>query len=280
MGRSIIHQKAPREELAPGVWLDRLQPGDRRGPANEVLLPYEGGRVWTDSFILGSAEQPFQLMVPDIRLPANQYWPLHWHDCWIAVVVLDGTCMVGDWWMEPGDVLISAAGLEYGPLLIGPDGCQMFEVFARLHQQQGGYSPEYRDHPTLAGGDHVFKPREGVNRRNEGRQTLPCDGVEGLVKGRLQPGQYWDLGKADDPERGGMAYTALQPGKPVPAHSYADWHALFVMKGGLRIGSRELGVGDVILTEPGARMPAVEAGPAGAELFEVARVADSMERLA
>jgi len=27
-------------------------------------------------------------------------------------------------------------------------------------------------------------------------------------------------------------------------------------------------------------MPAVEAGPAGAELFEVARVADSMERLA
>ena len=98
-------------------------------------------------------------------MPPNQYWPLHWHDSWIAIVVLDGSCLVGDWWMQPGDVLVSGASVEYGPLVNGPKGCQLFEIFAREVGALGGYASEYHDHPTLhaagtmTGGTPRFLPR-------------------------------------------------------------------------------------------------------------------------
>src|SRR5437016_1943193 len=88
--------------------------------AAEALGDGPGGQTWMDYVMLGAASDPFQLLVPDIRMPPNQYWPLHWHDCWIAVVIMDGTCLIGDWWMRPGDVLVSAPGIEYGPLVSGP----------------------------------------------------------------------------------------------------------------------------------------------------------------
>lgn len=280
MPPTMVHEKQAPEQLAPGLWLDRLQPGGRRGPADQVLTETPGGQVWTDMFLLGTQDDAFQMMVPDIRMPANQYWPLHWHDCWIAVVILDGSCLIGDWWMEKGDVLISEKGLEYGPLVIGPDGCQLFEVFARAHEQQGGYAPEYRDHPTLHGGQHVFKVREGINLRNEGKMCLPCDGVEGLIKGRLRDGQRWDLGDADDPERGIMGHTVLKAGEGIAAHSYAEWHALFVLAGSIQLDGRELPTRTVIIAEPDVPLGAITAGPDGAELFEVARTVKGMERQA
>jgi hypothetical protein len=280
MQRSLVHQKTGVERIGEGLWLDRLQPGGRFGPGREVLNPLQGGQVWTDMFHLGSEGAPFVMTVPDIRLPANQIWPLHWHDCWIAVVILEGSCMIGDWEMHEGDLLISAAELEYGPLVIGPDGCQMFEVFAQLHLSPGGYSPEYRDHPTLRGGQHAFRERSPLNRRNDGRSSLPIDGVEGLIKGRLEPGARWDLGSPDDPERGVMGYTGLAAGETIPVHGYGDWHGLFVMQGGAMLGGRSLAKGDVILAAPNVRLDAITAGPDGAELFEVARTARGMERLA
>lgn len=276
--RSLVHEKTNLERLTDGVWLDRLQPGGRFGPNREVLAPLPGGQVWSDMFHLGTQDDPFIMTVPDIRLPANQIWPLHWHDCWIAVVIVEGSCLIGDWYMEEGDVLISAAELEYGPLVIGPDGCQLFEVFAQLHLSPGGYAPEYRDHPTLKWGQHVFKERSELNRRNEGRSSLPVDGVEGLIKARLEPGGRWDLGAPDDPDRGVMGYTALAAGEKLAPHSYADWHGLFVMKGSMRVMGRELGKGEVIIAEPGQRLDAIEAGPEGVEIFEAARTAKGMER--
>ena len=278
--RSLVHAKAPPEALGPGLWLDHIQPGGRDGPDNEVRSLWPGGRVWTDMFCLGTPADPFILAVPDIRLPANQYWPLHWHDCWIAVIVLEGTCLIGDWWMEPGDIMITAPGLEYGPLVIGPDGCQMFEIFGQLHLCGGGYSPEFRDHPTLAGGDHAFSERAGVNLRNNGRSSLPCDGVDGLTKTRLAAGARWDLGVAGDPDRGVMGHTVLAPGETLVAHHYGDWHGLFVLNGGLSLGDHALGANAVVLAEPLAALPAITAGPEGAEVFEVARTAAGWERQA
>lgn len=276
--RSLVFKKAPAVEVSPGIMLDRIQPGGRDGPNCEVRSAFPGGRVWTDSWILGTADDDFQLMVPDIRLPPNQHWPLHWHDCWIAVVVLDGTCLVGDWWMSEGDVLISAAGLEYGPLVIGPDGCQMFEVFARLADHAGGYSPEYRDHPTLIGGTHVFKNRSELNRRNDGRTSLPVDGVDGLIKTRLGSGMRWHLGEAEDPNRGMMGCTALRVGETVEEHSYGDWHAMFVLSGSGRVGATELATRDVLLIAPEVRVPRITAAEDGLEIFSVARTTKGMER--
>ena len=247
-------------------------------PHNEVHEPFPGGRVWTDAWMLGSQDDAFQMLIPDIRLPANQYWPLHWHDCWIAIVVLEGTCLVGDWWMEKGDVLISAAEVEYGPLVIGAQGCQMFEIFAQLHLSAGGYAPEYRDHPTLQGGNHVFTERSERNRGNERRSTLPVDGLAGLVKGHLDPGSRWNLGESHDPERGVIGYTSLEAGEVIAPHSYSDWHTVFLMEGSLDLGGMKIAKHDVILVQPNARIDAMKAGLQGAQLFEAARTARGMDR--
>src|SRR4051794_7012909 len=98
----------------------------------------------------------------------------------------------------------------------------MFEIFAKLHLQGGGYALEYRDHPTLQGTATPFNftERSGVNKRNDGRQTLPLDGVEGFTKGSLTPGSQWDLGASGDPERGAMKVLGLSPGERLPPHVY------------------------------------------------------------
>jgi hypothetical protein len=188
--------------------------------------------------------------------------------------------MVGDWWMEPGDILITGASLEYGPLLIGPKGCRMFEIFARLHLQIGGYAPEYHDHPTLQGGSGSFNfnERSPVNKRNEGRQTLPLDGVEGFTKGRLTPGAQWDLGASEDPDRGMMKVTRLSSGERLPAHSYEDWHAILVFDGALRIAGRTVGKDAYLLMRPDSRVDEIQAGEGGALLLDVSRTARGMSR--
>jgi hypothetical protein len=260
------------ESLAPGLTRSRLEPGGPLGPNGETRMETPGGQGWNDIWLLGSEQDPFQMIIPDIRLPPNQLWPLHWHDCWIAVVIVEGLCLIGDWWMEPGDVLISAAELEYGPVVAGPSGCQLFEVGAQAHLFAGGYAPEYADHLTLQGsGPFAFKPRSERNQRNEGHQVLPVDGVDGLTKGHFAPGARWDLGEPDDAERGSICCSQFAPGEEIAPQSYEDWHWLLVWKGQARVGDHDLNGHDVLVAEPGAKVPEIVAGPDGAELFELAR---------
>ena len=264
------------EPLSPGVLLGRFYPGGKDGPNGELHFDLPGGQTWTDSILIGDQDDPFQILVPDIRMPANQYWPLHWHDCWTAVVILEGRCLIGDWWMQPGDVFITIPGLEYGPLLVGPKGCRLLEIFARAHLLNGGYAPEYRDHPTLQGTHAVFSERSALNKRNEGRQTLPCDGVENIIKGRLSAGAQWDLGASDDPDRGVMQDRRLSPGERLPAHQYDDWHAMLVLDGTLQIAGRTLGKDDYLLIRPHSHVAEIEGGAHGAQLLELSRVACGM----
>jgi hypothetical protein len=263
------------EAISPGVSLERFYPGGKDGPNGEVLADTPGGQVWSDIILLGDQTDSFQLSVPDIRLPANQIWPLHWHDCWVGIVVLEGQCLIGDWWMQPGDVLITEACLEYGPLLIGPKGCRMFEIFAKLHLHAGGYAPEYRDHPTLQGASVPFNfaERSGVNKRNQGRQTLPIDGVTGFIKGHLSAGAQWDLGDSADPDRGVMRVSRLSPTEPLTARYYDEWHALFVLDGALHAGGRKLGRDDFLLIRPHSAVDKIEAGTDGVQLLEISRTA-------
>ena len=221
--------------------------------SGETRLSTPGGQGWNDIWLLGTERDPFLTIIPDIRLPPNQFWPLHWHDCWIAVVILDGLCLIGDWWMEPGDVLISAAELEYGPVVAGPDGCQLFEVGAQAHLFAGGYAPEYADHVTLQGsGPFTFVPRSERNRRNEGKQALPVDGVDGSpratsrratggisVTRRIRTGRRWHC-------------AVFAPGATIAPHTYGDWHWALVTRGSARLGPHELTMDDVLVVEPGA----------------------------
>lgn len=179
------------EALAPGVSLRRLYPGGMAGPNGETRNDIPGGQTWSEIVMLGNDQDDFIYALPDIRMPPNQIWPMHWHDCWTVVVVIEGRCLIGDWYMEPGDVFVAAPSIEYGPLVIGTMGCRLLEIFGDLARSGGGYGPEYRDHPTLQGGTHVFKAREGINRRNEGHSALSLEGAESMWKTRLTPGWQW-----------------------------------------------------------------------------------------
>ena len=264
------------EEIAPGVTLRRLYPGGLKGPNNETAIDIPGGQTWSESFALGAPEDDFVMLVPDIRLPPNQIWPMHWHDCWTVVVVLEGKCQIGDWYMAPDDVFVAAPSIEYGPLLIGPMGCRLLEIFADVARSPGGYGPEYRDHPTLQGGHHVFKSREGVNRRNEGHSSLSLEGAEGMWKTRLAPGWSWDLGAPGEPDRSVVRDTRLAAGEGVAGQQRADWYGALVLDGSVEAGGRTLVRDDVLIARRDAPIPALVAGPGGAHLLEHFRTARAL----
>jgi anti-sigma factor ChrR (cupin superfamily) len=281
----VMMPEAPTAQpLASGVTIDRLYPGGKDGPDGAVLDSDQlGGGVWSEFFFVGSVDDPWRLLIPDIRMARNQLWPMHWHDCWIAIIVLDGSCMVGDWWMYPGDVLISPAKVEYGPMLNGPKGCQMLEVFAQDILAPGGYGPEFHDHPTLAYLQGVksqvpaaFLPRPAGSEGNLGNQTTPLATLPGVLTGRLQGGQRWDLGKADDPERGVVIDTKLAAGITIPGHHHRDWRGVLVHEGSMRIADTELAKDDLLIIEPAAEVPAFETGAKGVHLVEFAKTAAAL----
>jgi hypothetical protein len=279
----FVFDGAPSDAVAPGVTRSRLEPGGKDGPAGFVRdSDHPGGATWSQMWFLGRPEDEWRMLVPDIRMAPNQIWPLHWHDCWTAVVVLDGTLMMGDWWMEAGDVLIAAPGVEYGPLLNGPRGCELLEIFARDILSPGGYGEEYRDHPTLVylkGVENTeFVPRPPALVENGRRQTVPVDGTPGLEKDRLDGNGYWDLGDPDDPERGIVFDRKLPAGATLPAVAVADWRGALVLDGSMTVGDTELATNDVLLVEPDAKVPATTAGASGVHLLEMARTAGAITR--
>lgn len=279
--RTIVPpKKYHSEELSPGVVLERFYPGGKDGPNGEVLGDIPGGQTWADYVLVGGQDDPFQAMVPDIRMPPNQYWPPHWHDTWTVVLPLEGGCIIGDWYMRPGDIFIAEPGVEYGPLLIGPYGCRLLEIFAKGHLAPGGYSPEFRDHPTLRGSNQNFAERSPLNRHNDGHQMLPLDGVEiaGLQKSRLQPGKSWSLGQEDDPQRGLMSDTLLAPEKTLPAHRHEDWHFMLVLEGTATLAGRRIEKDCYLLIHPNAVVGSIQAGPEGVRLLELSRTAQGALR--
>jgi len=267
--RSLVPEKPFHlEQIAPGVSWRRLYPGGKAGPDNITSNDIPGGQTWSEIVMLGTEQDDFIYALPDIRMPPNQIWPMHWHDCWTVVVVIEGKCLIGDWYMEPGDVFVAAPSIEYGPLLIGPMGCRLLEIFGDLALSPGGYGPEYRDHPTLQGGQHVFKEREGINKRNEGHSSLSLEGAEGMWKTRLEPGWKWFLGDRDDPDCPVVKDTRLAAGEEIAGQKRGDWYCALVLDGSVEVAGKTLERDDVILAEPGSPIPDVAAGPDGAQLLE------------
>jgi hypothetical protein len=267
--RSLVpEQDYHVEQLAPGVHLRRLYPGGMAGPNRETYSDLPGGQVWSESLILESEVDERKMIVPDIRMPPNQWFPPHWHDCWTVVVVIEGKCMIGDWYMDTNDVFIAAPSIEYGPLVPGPMGCRLLEIFGDLELSPGGYGPEYRDHITLLGGNHVFKEREGVNVDKKGRFTLPVDGVEGLWKTRLESGWHWDLGNPDDPDRAIVRYTVLGAGEKLPAQTRGDAYGGLVLAGSAEVAGRSIARDDAVMAERGSETPEIVAGKDGLGILE------------
>jgi hypothetical protein len=264
------------EEIAPGIIVRRLHPGGAAGPNGETRNDFPGGQTWSEYYSLGSDNDAFTMIVPDVRMPPNQLWPLHWHDCWTVVVILEGNCLIGDWYMAPGDVFVAAPSVEYGPLLNGPKGCRLLEIFADVTLSLGGYAPEYRDHPTLRGGDHAFKPRSAMNKRNEGRSSMALDGVEGVWKTRLASGWSWDLGASDDPDRGVVRALHIRSGERVTERSRGDWYGALVLEGSVQACGKTMVRDDVLIAERGAVIPDMIAGSDGVHLLETFRTARAL----
>ena len=256
------------EDIAPGVTMRRLHPGGMLGPDEITRNEIPGGQTRSEIIMLGNEQDDFIYALPDIRMPPNQIWPMHWHDCWTVVVVVEGGCLIGDWYMEPGDVFVAAPSIEYGPLLIGPKGCRLLEIFGDLSLSPGGYGEEYKDHPTLQGGSHIFKNREGINKRNIGHSALSLEGAEGMWKSRLEPGWRWDLGDPDDPNCSVVADSRLAAGETMAATPRGDWYAALVLDGSVDVGGKTLVRDDVLLAETGSTVPEMTAGAEGVHLLE------------
>lgn len=258
-------------EIAPGVSVRTLYPGGKAGPDNIVANDIPGGQTWSEAVMLGAPDDDYMMCIPDIRMPPNQIWPLHWHDCWTLVVVLEGNCLIGDWYMAPGDVFVAAPSVEYGPLLIGPAGCRLLEVFGDLSLSPGGYSPEYRDHPTLQGGNHVFSERSAMNAHNAGHSSVSLDSAAGMWKARLEAGQVWDLGDKADPARPVVRYTVLAAGEAIAGATRGDDYAAQLISGSLDASGKELAADDVLIAQRGTAIPALVAGTDGAGIIEYFR---------
>ena len=154
-------------------------------------------------------------------------------------------------------------------------GCRLLEIFGNLALSPGGYGPEYRDHPTLQGGTHVFKQREGVNTRNQGHSSLSLDGTEGMWKTKLAPGWQWNLGAPDDPDRSVVRDTRLSAGEKISARTCGDWYAALVLDGTIEVAGKTLVRDDVLIAERGTAVPEIVAG-SGAHLLEHFRTARTL----
>lgn len=264
------------QQIAPGVLQRWLYPGGMAGPNGETRRDIPGGQTWSEAILLGTPEDDFIMCIPEIRMPPNQLYPLHWHDCWTAVALIEGKCTIGDWHMETGDVFISAPSIEYGPLQAGPMGCRVLEIFGDLSLAPGGYSPEYRDHPTMQGGNHVFKPRAGINLRNQGHSVLPVDGTSGMWKTRIAQGWHWDLGDPEDPNRSIVQDMRLAAGTAIPFRERGDWYGGLVLHGSMEVDGVRFVRDDVLVAEPGARIPEIVAGPEGVQVLEHLRTARAL----
>ena len=120
-------------------------------------------------------------------------------------------------------------------------------------------------------------PRSQINRRNDGRQVLPMAGVEGLIRTRLEPGRQWDLGSADDADRGAMRYTALAAGAARAPARYADWHATIVMEGEIRIGDRILPREHMLISRRNNLVDALVSTSNDTRLLDVARTIGGLD---
>ena len=206
------------ENIARGIRRLRIQPGGAAGVNNSVIDSVDlGGGMSGDSWLVGSETEPWFMFTTEVRMGPNQYFPPHWHGSWISVIVWDGQLMIGDWWMNPGDILISPLNTEYGPLLVGPKGCQLFEVFDTNHGWEAVFAPEYHDHPMVhryyrdSPEPPMLAERPPGSEGNVGNQTTPLKAIPGMVTGSFNGSGRWDLGFADDPERGVIYETKLAP---------------------------------------------------------------------
>ena len=122
----------------------------------------------------------------------------------------------------------------------------------------------------------MIKPREGVNKRNEGHSSLSLEGAEGMWKSRLAPGWSWELGDPADPDRGHVRFTQLAPGETIAACTRGDAYGALALAGSFEAGGMNFAVDDVLIAARGSAIPAMRAGQDGTQVLEHFRTARAL----
>lgn len=92
----------------------RAVPGTDGEAATYVLTRTDGGEV---AIVL-------------IRYPEHFVVPVHHHGSDYCTLILEGSMTIGRRTFQVGDMRIAHAGVAYGPLRIGADGCTVIDFFA------------------------------------------------------------------------------------------------------------------------------------------------------
>ena len=105
-------------------------PGTRHFPASdrEWKETPDGVRYTQFSTEPGDPSRPLVVLSD---LPANYREPPHTHDSNYIEIVVDGDIRVGKTDMHKGDVRAMKAGVGYGPLVAGDNGCLRLTIFER-----------------------------------------------------------------------------------------------------------------------------------------------------
>jgi hypothetical protein len=112
------------------------------------LQPESADHLRVVYFVLGDDADPESPTVAVLEMNPGCVITRHAHTCERFEIVVKGTLDVGARVLNPGDVMISHAGAEYGPHTAGPEGCTTLEVFGTY---EGSYTPLYpgRDGPVM-----------------------------------------------------------------------------------------------------------------------------------
>jgi hypothetical protein len=65
-------------------------------------------------------------------MPPHSVISRHSHLCERFEIILEGSLLVDDMVLGPGDVMIARPGEAYGPHTAGPEGCRTLEIFSTL----------------------------------------------------------------------------------------------------------------------------------------------------
>jgi hypothetical protein len=99
-----------------------------RDPTDRLHPPGYGDAGFQSVHALGrEADDPAVVIV---KYPPGRVIPVHAHDTDYCSVVVEGSVEVTRRVERVGDIRVVRAGTAYGPLVVGPEGCTVIDIFA------------------------------------------------------------------------------------------------------------------------------------------------------
>ncbi len=79
---------------------------------------------------IGATDQAQRPILAFVRYTPGARIPPHWHASDYCSIVVDGEIEITRRRHGPGSIRLVKAGTAYGPLVVGPSGCRVIDVFA------------------------------------------------------------------------------------------------------------------------------------------------------